>query len=380
MKSKQLLEVSIAAVLMLLAVFISGCSSKDADNGTADDSAVYLDGYQPVGEEEEKLTQETELSIVKQPKSRAVPKGSSLTVTVRATGIGLKYQWYFKKKGQSKFSEWIGRTHYSETVMPNDSWNGIQLYCVVGDEFGNAMISDTATITIDTRTRVLAVGDSICRGYRNGERGFVGDLDMCYLNQGVSGATLSTARNDISTIPEQLEMTDNFIPDIIIADGGYNDYCLDAPMGEIPAFPAESVDELDNYTVMGSLQRLFVTMKSKYPDARKFFLITHRVYKEGVYLVNTPNNAGYTQQELHDAIVACCNVYDIGIIDVFNDSPLDTLYDEYRSNVNYTWLTDPGWINARNNNTDYVDADGIHPLTRGYLEYYLPLVQQAVYN
>ena len=351
--------------------------NNDIPVSVADQPIDGSEGNSSSGTEQEPQESE-ELAIIRQPGNISVPFGSALTVRVKATGEDLSYQWFFRKKTQAVFSEWVGRTHSSETVKPNDTWDGIQLYCTVSDRSGGSIRSDTVTVTIDRRTRVLAVGDSICRGYRNGEKGFVGDLDVCFMNLGVSGSTLSTARKDVTDIPTQLSEADNFIPDIIIADGGYNDYMEEAPLGEIPAAPAGSLDGLANDTVMGGLQRLFVIMKRKYPDAHKFFLITHKVCRQGVYLVTTENIQGYTQQELHDAIVACCRVYGVGVIDVYGDSPLDTYYDDYCSAENYTWTSDPGWVNARNNLTDYVDADGIHPLTRGYLECYVPLVRNAL--
>ena len=88
------------------------------------------------------------LSITTQPKSQTVAKGSSVTVSVKATGSGLKDQWYYKKKGASSWSVWNNRTHASETVTPNDTWDGIQLYCKVTDGAGNTIDSSAATITL----------------------------------------------------------------------------------------------------------------------------------------------------------------------------------------------------------------------------------------
>ena len=88
------------------------------------------------------------LSIATQPKSQTVAKGSSLTVSVKATGSGLKYQWYYKKSGQTSWSVWNSRTHASETVVPNDTWDGIQLYCKVTDGAGHSVKSDAATVTL----------------------------------------------------------------------------------------------------------------------------------------------------------------------------------------------------------------------------------------
>ena len=90
------------------------------------------------------------LSVSLQPKSQTVKSGSTITLSVAATGSSPKYQWYFKKSGQSAFSVWNGRTHAVETVTPNDTWNGIQLYCLVKDSAGNSVKSNTVTIKFGT--------------------------------------------------------------------------------------------------------------------------------------------------------------------------------------------------------------------------------------
>lgn len=88
--------------------------------------------------------------ITQQPKSSAINLGQSVTLSIKAEGAGLKYQWYFKKRGDSKWSLWKGRTHASESVTPNDSWDGIQLYCVVRDSAGKTVKSDTAIVLINS--------------------------------------------------------------------------------------------------------------------------------------------------------------------------------------------------------------------------------------
>ena len=95
-----------------------------------------------------KITLVSGAAITQQPKSATVEKGSAATLSLKATGEGLKYQWYFKKKGQTSFNLWNGRTHASETVTPNDTWDGIQLYCLVRDSYGNSLKSDVITITL----------------------------------------------------------------------------------------------------------------------------------------------------------------------------------------------------------------------------------------
>ncbi len=95
------------------------------------------------------ITISTEMKITEQPKSRTIVLGEPLTVSVKAQGIGLSYQWYYKKKTESTWSSWERRTHASETVTPNATWDGIQLYCRVKDSSGKSLNSVTAIITMN---------------------------------------------------------------------------------------------------------------------------------------------------------------------------------------------------------------------------------------
>ena len=108
------------------------CKVKDSNGNSADSSALTV----------------SLLSIATQPVNKTVTVGNAVTLSLKATGSGLTYQWYYKKAGQSGFSVWNGRTHASETVTPNSSWNGIKLYCVVTDSVGNSVKSNTITVTL----------------------------------------------------------------------------------------------------------------------------------------------------------------------------------------------------------------------------------------
>ncbi len=88
------------------------------------------------------------LAITQQPTSQTVKLGNSLKVSVKAEGIGLSYPWYYKKAGQTSWSVWKGRTGASETVTPNATWNGMQLYCVVKDSSNASVKSNTITVTV----------------------------------------------------------------------------------------------------------------------------------------------------------------------------------------------------------------------------------------
>lgn len=87
--------------------------------------------------------------MTKRLKSLSLYENDELNLTVVAEGESLTYQWYYKKKGQSEFSVWNGRTNSTETVTPNSTWDGIQLYCRVTDGNGNSVKSNAATVTVN---------------------------------------------------------------------------------------------------------------------------------------------------------------------------------------------------------------------------------------
>lgn len=243
---------------------------------------------------------------------------------------------------------------------------------------------------LDPRLKILAVGDSICAGARNGEKGFVGDLGLPAANvknEGLSGTTMSNYLDgtidgkDKTCIPKQLARVSGFQPDIIIANGGHNDYNYDVQMGDIPVQPTTDMNTLDASTVMGGLQRLFLTMIQNYPSAERYFVTTHKIYRNATvnpdkngYLPTKKNSRGYSETDLHDAIVQCCKVYNVQVIDVFEKSKINSLFDVYKGDVYYSGNSE----GATEDLTRYFDADGVHPLERGYLEGYVPLIREAI--
>ena len=88
------------------------------------------------------------LKIISQPSDVTVNLGDTVRLSLEAEGLGVKYQWYFRKAGQTEFSEWKNHTGTSETVTPNATWDGIQLYCLVTDKTGASVQSENVTVTI----------------------------------------------------------------------------------------------------------------------------------------------------------------------------------------------------------------------------------------
>lgn len=87
------------------------------------------------------------IKITSQPQNVTAKEGDTVKFTVKAEGSGLKYQWYYKKKGATAWSLWKGHTTATTSAAVNSTWNGIQLYCLLTDADGNTLSSGTATVT-----------------------------------------------------------------------------------------------------------------------------------------------------------------------------------------------------------------------------------------
>ncbi len=112
------------------------CVITDAHGNTATTSTVTM-------------TIGTPLTITTQPKNYTGASGSTVNVTVVATGDALSYQWWIKNPGSSTFSKSsVKAAKYSTTLTESNS--GRQLYCVVTDKYGSSVTTDTVTMALST--------------------------------------------------------------------------------------------------------------------------------------------------------------------------------------------------------------------------------------
>lgn len=84
-------------------------------------------------------------TITTQPKSVKVALNKTAKVTVKATGDGLKYTWYIKNKGASKYTK-SSVTKSTYSVKMTSKVNGRYVYCVVKDKYGKTVKSNTVSL------------------------------------------------------------------------------------------------------------------------------------------------------------------------------------------------------------------------------------------
>ena len=77
-----------------------------------------------------------------------VKPGTVTEFFVDAEGTNLTYQWYVKKSGEQLWHLWKGHDNFKTTSKANESWDGMQVFCLFTDEYGNTASSGCATIYI----------------------------------------------------------------------------------------------------------------------------------------------------------------------------------------------------------------------------------------
>ena len=95
-----------------------------------------------------KITLSDCLTVTRHPSDMTTQAGNHVTFTVKANGVGLTYQWQYRKSGQTSRNMWEARTTASTTATSNASWDGMQVRCLVRDSTGKTVTSKAADITI----------------------------------------------------------------------------------------------------------------------------------------------------------------------------------------------------------------------------------------
>ena len=85
------------------------------------------------------------VSVTAQPKTVTVKKGATAKTTVKASGDGLTYTWYYKNASASKFTK-ASTKSATYSVKMNATTKNRKVYCVVKDKWGNTVKTKTVTL------------------------------------------------------------------------------------------------------------------------------------------------------------------------------------------------------------------------------------------
>ena len=107
-------------------------------------------------------------AITEEPADVSVGEGQKAKFTVKATGEGLTYQWYYKDIDDSKFTRSSSGNTATYSVTMNEARDGRRVYCVITDKYGNSVTTrtafmryiDIAKIVTEPRNVTVAPGES----------------------------------------------------------------------------------------------------------------------------------------------------------------------------------------------------------------------------
>ncbi|MBR4101954.1 MAG: hypothetical protein IKK51_08790, partial [Oscillospiraceae bacterium] len=80
-------------------------------------------------------------------KNTSAENGSTIKVSAKANGHGLKYTWYMCHPGEDKFVQ-ASATGANYYFTMSEERDGRQMYCVITDMFNNSVQTDTVTLTM----------------------------------------------------------------------------------------------------------------------------------------------------------------------------------------------------------------------------------------
>ena len=130
--------------------YLYRCVIKDANGFTAVSKAATL-------------TIKTKLEITKQPESVTAEINKTAEFKVQATGDNLKYQWQYSKDNGGN---WINSSNPSSTtdtfnLVAAANRNNFLVRCVITDEYGETLESDSAVLTIKTKLEIIKQPESV---------------------------------------------------------------------------------------------------------------------------------------------------------------------------------------------------------------------------
>lgn len=110
-----------------------------------------------------------ELAITKQPCDAAAVLGEKVSVSVKAAGYPLKYQWYYRDAGAKNFSRSSIKESTYTLTMTEERANR-EVYCVITDAYGNTVTSETVRLLLAVNEELEIIKQPVSADSKPGEK------------------------------------------------------------------------------------------------------------------------------------------------------------------------------------------------------------------
>ncbi len=150
---------ALACIIALLCVLNASPFAYAATTETLQDDARVIETRTVTSKAT--VTKKTALKITKQPSSVTKPKGKTAKVTVTAKGDGLKYYWYYKDAGDSKYTRTTKFKSDTYSVKMTKARNKRKVYCVIKDKYGNEVKTKTVTLYMGNPLKITEQPESV---------------------------------------------------------------------------------------------------------------------------------------------------------------------------------------------------------------------------
>lgn len=201
-----------------------------------------------------------------------------------------------------------------------------------------------------------ADGDSLMHGNENNNVSYAdliaSENNMSLNKNAVGGGTIATGTYSAGETPRHwicesvLNLDANC--NVVIVNGGVNDYWNNVPLGSITP---DYTTTVDSSTFYGGLETLFRNLLSRFPNKKIAFITNHNINN----ILTQNNSINLKFKNYYDAIIETAQKYAIPVIDMTKNSQLNTGIAYFK-------------------NTYTVNSDGVHPNTNGYNIFYVPYI------
>lgn len=96
------------------------------------------------------ITSTAAISIIEQPTNKNVTAGGQAEFTIAASGTSLRYKWQYCKRDETTWKDCADGAKNTLAFIATADWNRAHIRCIVSNEDGDTVISDSVLLTVST--------------------------------------------------------------------------------------------------------------------------------------------------------------------------------------------------------------------------------------